>query len=236
MDHYHLHCVVTGGGLAPEGWKSASETYLFPVRALSVVFAAKFRDGLKTLYEQGGLEFHGQLEPLREPGRFRGLLAEALAKRWNVYIKRPFAGPEAVLAYLSRYTHRVAIGNGRILDLDERARRVRFAYKDYADGSRSKTMPLDLDEFLRRFCLHILPGRFVKIRHYGLLGNHKRAERIERARELIGGQLEAPSAPGLEGVDAPDFQPRCPHCGSLNVSLVEISAPVRGMPILCDSS
>jgi len=238
MDHYHLHCVVTGGGLAPEGWKSASATYLFPVRALSVVFAAKFRDGLKTLHEQGALEFHGQLEPLGESGKFRALLTEALAKPWNVYIKRPFAGPEAVLAYLSRYTHRVAIGNGRILDLDERTRRVRFAYKDYADHSRRKTMPLDLDEFLRRFCLHILPGRFVKIRHYGLLGNHKRSARIERARELIEGQSGAPSTSGLEesGADAPEFQPRCPHCGSLNLTLVEIREPVRGMLALCDSS
>lgn len=241
MDHYHLHCVVTGGGLAPEGWKRANPTYLFPVRALSVVFAAKFRDGLKALYQEGGLAFHGQLEPLREAGEFRSLLARALAKPWNIYIKRPFAGPEAVLAYLSRYTHRVAIGNGRILALDERARSVRFAYKDYADRSRSKTMALELDEFLRRFLLHILPERFVKIRHYGLLGNHKRAEKIERARELIGGQPSPPSLPekpGLEasGADAPGFQPKCPHCGSLNLSLVEIREPVRAPPHGCDSS
>jgi hypothetical protein len=242
LDHYHLHCVVTGGGLSTTGWKSAGERYLFPVLALSKVFRAKFRDGLKELYASGGLVFHGQIAALGNPARFRDLLASALSSPWVVYSKKPFAGPEAVLAYLSCYTHRVAIGNGRIRALDPKARTVAFCYKDYADQARRKTMTLDLDEFLRRFCLHILPARFVKIRHYGLLGNHKRAEKIARARALMGCDAAVAGPPCSESQprncgappSAPQF--RCPHCGSACLCFVRRRKPSRRLPVFCDSS
>jgi DNA-directed RNA polymerase subunit RPC12/RpoP len=239
MDHYHLHCIVTGGGLSSTGWKSAGDGYLFPVDALSEVFRAKFRDGLKELHARGGLVFHGQIAALSDPEHFRNLLIDAQRSPWMVYSKKPFAGPEAVLAYLSRYTHRVAIGNGRIQALDPKLRTVTFSYKDYADHARRKTMTLDLDEFLRRFCLHILPPRFVKIRHYGLLGNHQRAEKIARARELMGcdpavaGPPCSVSKPASEP-SAP--QPRCPHCGSVRLLFAGRRKPVRRPPAVCDSS
>ena len=133
--HCHLHCIVTGGGLSRDGqsWQRASPGYLFPVRALSVMFRAKFRDGLKELHANQKLAFHGRLEPLREEPAFRRLLAEALRQKWVVFAKRPFAGPRQVLSYLSRYTHRVAIGSGRILCLEREQGTVTFTYKDYKD-------------------------------------------------------------------------------------------------------
>src|SRR5262249_4041980 len=140
-DHYHLHCIVTGGGLRLDGsgWAATTNHWLFPVKALSVVFRAKFCDGLRTLYDTNQLEFHGQLQPLSTPELFGQLLKEVCTKDWAVYAKRPFAGPQQVLAYLSRYTHRVGISNQRFLALDEVAQTVAFQYKDYADGSRKKT-------------------------------------------------------------------------------------------------
>jgi len=214
VDHYHLHCIVTGGGLALAGggWAHSPAHYLFPVRALSVVYRAKFLAGLNDLHQAQKLEFHGQLAPLANPKDFSALLQTAAAQSWVVYAKRPFAGPRQVLAYLSRYTHRVAISNRRLLQAD--AQSVAFAYKDYADGAKPKIMTLERMEFVRRFCLHILPARFVKIRHYGLLGNRQRQQRLARVRELLG----APSAPAD---DAPPPTPAvtvappaacCPCC------------------------
>jgi len=236
LDHNHLHCIVTGGGLSADGqrWRGIKSNYLFPVRALSVVFRAKYRDGLKALHAQGKLEFHGKLAALSEPSAFARLVREACRPKWNVYAKRPFGGPKQVLAYLSRYTHRIAIGNRRILALDTVARTVTFAYKDYADDSKRKTMTLGLDEFLRRFCLHILPARFVKIRHYGLLANRGRDERIERARQLIGEPPpESPPStdskqPGKECPAQPQLT--CAHCGSPRLRLISIIQPMRGIP------
>ena len=140
---------------------------------------------LQRLFDEGKLEFHGQLAGMAQVCEFQRLKREALRKEWVVYMKRPFAGPEQVLRYLSCYTHRVAIGNGRLMKLDVAARSVTFGYKDYAAGSQRKVMMLGLDEFLRRFCLHILPEGFVKIRHYGLLANRGRKERIAQARALL---------------------------------------------------
>lgn len=235
LDHYHLHCVVPGGGLTANGeWKSSGSSFLFPVQALSVVFQAKFRDGLRKLYDSGELLFHGQLAELQEPRAFRTLLAKAIERRWVVYCKKPFAGPRAVLEYLSRYTHKVAIGNNRILAVDKQT--VTFWYKDYADNAQKKIMTLKTDEFLRRFCLHILPKDFVKIRHYGLLGNNKRAERIARVKESI--ETAKMACPSDEGVafqepqknDTPEtYRPRCPHCDSFNLSLIEVRYPKRNL-------
>ena len=230
LDHYHLHCIVTGGGLSADGrqWRGVRGGYLFPIRALSRVFRAKYRDGLQRLFEEGKLDFHGQLAGLAQVRAFQRLKREVLRSEWVVYAKRPFAGPEQVLRYLSRYTHRVAIGNGRLIKLDVAARTVSFGYKDYAAGSQRKVMTLGLDEFLRRFCLHVLPERFVKIRHYGLLANRGRHERVAQARALLGGGA-APVVPGAHaavGGSTPDQDPaavrKCPHCGSVRVNLVEI--------------
>jgi hypothetical protein len=185
LDHYHLHCIVTGGGVALEGkrWVGSPAHYLFPVQALSRMYRGKFMAGLHGLFEAGELEFHGQLQALGDKPAFITLLQQAARTPWVVYAKRPFAGPQQVLAYLSRYTHRVAISNRRLICAD--AQNVTFTYKDYAEGARRKTMTLDTPEFVRRFCLHILPRGFVKIRHYGLLGNRQRQQRLDQARQLL---------------------------------------------------
>lgn len=244
VDHYHLHCIVTGGGLALEGsgWVKTPRHFLFAVRALSKVFGGKFRAGLQRLQAEDKLQFHGQVKVLGRPMVFDQLLAKLKTQKFVVYAKRPFAGPEQVLAYLSRYTHRVAIGNQRLLAMDERT--VTFSYKDYAQASRRRTMSLPVEEFVRRFCLHLLPERFVKIRHYGLLGNRNRRERIERARQSLGVRpLEPQVEPARELNSDQEHKAeprlRCPHCGAAAlVCLEEVPRRCRWIrPIrICDSS
>jgi hypothetical protein len=176
-------CVVTGGVLAPDGsrWIPARRGFLFPVRALSKVFRGKYLEGLERALEQEHL-------PPQAP---RADLLRSLRRRpWVVYAKRPFAGPEQVLAYLGRYTHRIAISNHRIVDLRDGA--VRFRWRDYANGNRTQLMELSAVEFLRRFLLHVLPTGFVRIRHFGLLANRGRKVKLQRCRELHG---KAPSPP-----------------------------------------
>jgi hypothetical protein len=233
LDHYHLHCIVSGGGPALDGsgWIRSRTDYLFPVRALSTVFRAKFCEGLQTLYTEQRLQFHGQLKPLEARPQFEELIRQAAAKPWVVYSKRPFAGPQQVLAYLSRYTHRVGMSNRRLLAVDRQAGTVTFDYKDYANGARHKSMSLQLEEFIRRFCLHLLPPRFVKIRHYGLLANRGRQQRLQQARALLGVQQRpAPAKP-------PRSLPRCPHCGWAALFLVRVIAPLRRQPpAVIDSS
>src|ERR1019366_3807200 len=226
IEHYHLHCIVSGGGLARDGtqWRRSHPRYLFAVTALSTVFRAKFCEGLQRLYATGQLQFHGQLQPLAQPAEFQRLVRAATAKDWVVYSKRPFAGPKQVLAYLSRYTHRVGISNGRLLAFDPAAATVTFRYRDYADSSRSKVMTLASAEFLRRLRQHILPARFVKIRHYGLLANRDRQTRIASARRLLG-QPEPPAASQPAALAAP--APACPHCGKRELVLVRIVQPPR---------
>lgn len=215
LDHYHLHCIVTGGGLREDGtWAATPAHWLFPVRALSAMFRGKFRAGLRQLYRDGKLEFHGQLEPLASPEAFAKLLAAAFAEKWVVYAKRPFAGPEVVLAYLARYTHRVGITNHRLLALDKRAHTVRFAYKDYADQSRPKALRLACAEFVRRFQLHLLPERFVKIRHFGLLANRNRHPRIAAARAALPAKAQQPDppAPAANAGAVPEVPIGLPAC------------------------
>lgn len=214
-DHYHLHGIVTGGGVAQDQnrWVATSSHYLFPVRALSRKFRGKYLAGLNALFTAGKLEFHGQLQETASPAKFAALLRKAAQPEWVVYAKRPFAGPAQVLAYLSRYTHRVALSPRRLLATD--GPNVTFAYKDYADGARPKTMTLATAEFVRRFCLHVLPERFVKIRHYGLLGNRHKQARLAHARQLLGAApvAEPKPLPQLLCAPAPPAAPVCcPFC------------------------
>jgi hypothetical protein len=241
LDHYHVHCIVSGGGLALDGsgWVNTPDYYLFPVKALSRMFRGKFLAGLKELDEKAKLEFHGQLQPLAQAAELARWLRSTAQENWVVYAKRPWAGPQQVLKYLSNYTHRVAISNRRLLRAD--ADTVTFAYKDYADGARRKIMTLALAEFVRRFCLHLLPARFVKIRHYGLLGNRQRHERLQRARSLLGVsgptpvmELEPPhpSTPPTSACAC------CPFCHQPTLVLLRQVPPARharSLPVL-DSS
>lgn len=229
-DHYHLHCLVTGGALAsdPSGWISAPAHYLFSVRALSKVFRGKFLAALQQ--QQNQLEYHGQIAALSQPGSFEKLLRQAARTHWVVYAKRPFAGPEQVLRYLSLYTHRIAISPRRLLKLDESGQTICFSYKDYADGCRRKRMTLVLPEFLRRFLLHLLPKGFVKIRHFGLLATRGRRQRIARARQHI------PDTKAVDTYKKPGViallialktlldraLPLCPHCHSHRLKLIAI--------------
>jgi hypothetical protein len=226
MDHYHLHCIVTGGGLTADGsqWVHSSPHYLFNVRALSLVFRGKFCAGLERLYRQAKLQFHGKVRGLARPGAFHGLLRQAAGQQWVVYAKRPFAGPRQVLGYLSRYTHRVAISPGRLRTLDEQNQTVTFAWKDYADGAKPKTMRLEVREFIRRFCLHLLPERFVKIRHYGFLSNRQRQSKVAQARALLVQPGPTPPLVVLAPIPAAPAL-RCPHCGSDQLQLLEIVPP-----------
>ena len=234
IDHYHLHCLVTGGGLTIDGqrWVKTHPRYLFAVRALSAVFRAKFCAGLQRLHSAGQLQFHGSVQPLAAAAAFQQLVRTVCATDWVVYSKRPFAGPEQVLAYLSRYTHRVGLSNRRLVDFD--GQRVTFRYKDYADENRHKTMRLAVAEFVRRLRLHILPERFVKIRHYGLLANRDRHSRIAVARRRLG-QPEAPVVAATARVAPPLL---CPHCGRSELVLVRVvHAPRRRPPVaVLDSS
>jgi hypothetical protein len=236
-DHYHLHGIVTGGGVARDQsqWVSTAPHYLFPVRALSAKFRGQYLAGLHELFAAGKLEFHGELAARADPAKFAALLRTAARTAWVVYAKRPFAGPEQVLAYLSRYTHRVALSPRRLLAAEETS--VTFAYKDYADGSRPRTMTLATAEFVRRFCLHILPERFVKIRHYGLLGNRQRQARLARARQLLGAAPPSEPQPVPELLQAPlplAVATCCPFCQ--RPGLVKIREVPPGPAVRFDSS
>ena len=186
MDHPHLHCIVTGGGLSADGgrWVSCRKGFFIPVRVLSALFRGKFLGLLKKCFRSDVLAFPGSIRHLKQPGDFETFRRQLYQKRWVVYCKPPFDGPKGVLRYLGRYTHRIAISNHRVLD--NRDGKVSFLWRDYANGSRKKTMTLQADEFIRRFLLHILPERFVRIRHFGLLANRRRKDNIARCSEYLG--------------------------------------------------
>lgn len=186
LHHPHLHCVVSGGGLSPDGarWIASRSYYFLPVRVLSRVFRNKYCQLLRQAYARGALEFYGGLAPLAEPSAFRRWLATAAVREWVVFAKPPFREPLCVLKYLARYTHRVAISNRRLLKYQ--AGRVTFQYKDYAHGSRTRRMTLAASEFIRRFLLHVLPKGFMRIRHYGYLANRHRQEKLALCRRLLG--------------------------------------------------
>jgi hypothetical protein len=212
--HPHVHGIVPGGGLASDGehWIACRRGFFLPVRVLSRLFRRRFLEALQQAHRDARLQFFGKHEPLADAEAFARWLAPLRQCAWVVYAKRPFAGPEAVLAYLSRYTHRVAISNSRLIALDERG--VTFRWKDYrAKGhTRYKAMTLDAGEFMRRFLLHVLPGGFHRIRHYGLLANCNRTACLALARQLLQVPLQEPQ-PSDESQDTarPTFV--CPHCG-----------------------
>jgi len=186
LHHPHLHCVVAGGGLAPEGdrWISCGPGFFLPVQVLSRLFRRLFLKSLQKAFESGKLNFFSSLEALRDLKAFLRYLAPVRKKEWVVYAKPPFAGPQQVLDYVGRYTHRVAISNDRIIDIEDRE--VRFRWKDYRDHSRQKTMMLTADEFIRRFLLHVLPDGFQRIRYFGFLGNRYRKQKLALCRQLLG--------------------------------------------------
>jgi len=191
MDHPHIHCIVTGGGLSPDGsrWVSCRKGFFLPVRVISALFSGKFLDHLKDCFKKGKLVFPGRISHLKEPGDFDIFRKQLYKKKWVVYCKPPFGGPKGVLQYLGRYTHRIAISNNRILA--NRDSNVSFRWRDYADDNRQKTMTLKADEFIRRFLLHVLPQRYVRIRHFGLLANRKRKDNIAACRKIISGAQAA---------------------------------------------
>ncbi len=210
--HPHIHMTVPGGGISLDGqrWVSSRPAFLLPVRVLGKLFRRLFLTRLTELFDAGQLRFFGRLVGLNDTAAFRRHLAPTRRKPWIVYAKPPFAGPAAVLAYLSRYTHRVAISNRRLTAVDERG--VTFRYKDYRrDGAdRYRTMTLPTDEFIRRFLLHVLPRGFHRIRHYGLLASGTRRDNLARARELL---AVPPPAPEPDAADPADYRPACPCCG-----------------------
>lgn len=185
--HPHIHCIVPGGGLSLDGerWVACKPGFFLPVRVLSRLFRRRFLEQLIRLHKTAKLQFFGQHQDLADGQAFARYLSPLRNTDWVVYAKRPFAGPEAVLAYLSRYTHRVAISNSRLIACDERG--VTFKWKDYRAKRRDryKTMTLDTGEFIRRFLIHVLPRGFHRIRHYGLLANHVRVKQVQRLRQLL---------------------------------------------------
>ena len=210
--HPHVHMIVPGGGIALDGthWVSSRPAFLLPVRVLGKLFRRLFLTRLNELHATGKLAFFGRLAELADWQAFLRHLAPVRKKRWVVYAKPPFAGPEAVLAYLSRYTHRVAISNRRLLAFD--GERVSFRYKDYrrAAPERQQVMTLAADEFMRRFLLHVLPRGFHRIRHYGLLAGGARNASLSLARELL---AVAPPSDDEEQEGSADTRPPCPCCG-----------------------
>ena len=218
LHHPHIHFLVPGGGIAPDGqsWIACRPGFFLPVKVLSRMFRGLFLRYLEKAFSAGELNFFSAYRHLHEPAAFRHYLAPAWNADWVVYAKRPFAGPRQVLDYVGRYTHRVAISNNRLLSMEDG--QVRFRWKDYRDDNRQKTMTLKAGEFIRRFLIHVLPDGFHRIRYYGFLGNCHRARKLARCRELIG---MAPVNPAPE--PPADYRDRfealtgqslrqCPHC------------------------
>ena len=222
LAHPHLHCVVPAGGIALDGsrWISCRKQFFLPVRPLSLLFRGKLLDAVRRAYERGKLELEGELAPLRKPERFHAWLQELRAKEWVVFVKPPMSGPEQVLKYLARYTHRVAISNGRLRSLQQGHLRLRF--RNSKNNNRIETLALGAVEFLRRFLLHVLPRGFIKIRYYGFLSHPKRAAGLARCRQLLHvSPTAAASAAVLSKVQRRAVERRCPRCRKGRLHIVE---------------
>jgi hypothetical protein len=243
LHHPHLHCVVAGGGLSRDGdrWITCKPGFFLPVRVLSRLFRRLFLKHLEKAFAAGQLQFFAVLDSLREHDAFRRYLAPLRKAEWVVYAKPPFGGPEQVLDYVGRYTHRVAISNNRLIDIEDGA--VRFRWKDYRQGNRQKVMSVAADEFIRRFLLHVLPEGFHRIRYYGFLGNRHRAQKLAHCRDLLGMPVLRPS------VDPPEKNYRdrcedltghclreCPACHQGQMIIIEIFDGVTGPPPYRDTS
>lgn len=248
--HPHVHCVVTGGGLscnargvvdATPAWRSCRPGFFLPVRVLGRVFRGKYLELVRVAYAQGKLHLPLRLQALADAKRFASWLRPLYAKDWVVHSKPPFGGPELVLKYLARYTHRVAISNSRLLNVDQG--RVTFRYKDYADDQRHKTMTLDAVEFLRRFMQHVLPKGFMKIRHYGLLASRQRAVKLKRSRQLLmvvnlatALACAALMLPRDAARIEPAALPHCPQCGGQRFIRVALPTKEAAAPTCRDTS
>jgi Putative transposase/Transposase zinc-binding domain len=227
--HLHVHGIIAGCALAPGGdqWVKARSGFLFPVQALAQVFRGKYLARLKRAETEGQFKFAGSTSALAKPAEFKRFVARLYQTDWVVYTKQPFAGPEQVLEYLGRYTHRVAISNNRLFAFTEG--KVRFRWRDYAAGNKSKIMTLATDEFIRRFLLHVLPRGFVRIRHYGFLAKRGRTGKLGQLREL----LEVPTPAAIEPETAEAFVlrvagidiHRCPSCGEGRLIIIEHRPP-----------
>lgn len=217
--HPHVHCVVPGGGLSPDQrrWIGCGHKFFLPVKVLGVVFRGKFLDALERAFHKHKLTLAGQLTPLQSPPVFAALLRTAAEREWVVYAKRPFAGPSQVLAYLSRYTHRVAIANSRLLSMTNG--KITFRWRDYAHENQSRIMTVDADEFLRRFLLHVLPPGFVRIRHFGIFANRQRKLLLNLCREYLQVSVPQQVTTGVANL--------CLHCHRGVMRLIEVLSPTR---------
>jgi len=243
--HPHVHCIVPGGGISlargeegasptgtekSERWISCRPGFFLPVRVLSRLFRRLFLEQIAAAHEAGRLHFFGEHRHLADDRNFAGHLRPLRKIEWVVYAKRPFAGPEAVLAYLSRYTHRVAISNSRLLTLD--GKKVTFKWKDYRTQGREryKTMALPIPEFIRRFLIHTLPQGFHRIRHYGLFANSARADNLALARQLLA--VPPPETRTDDDVEPSALALPCPHCGGpmIIIETFERGHPPRAPP------
>ncbi len=233
MHHPHVHAVVTGGGLSPDGsrWvhsrrSKRGKQFFAPVKVLSRVFRGKFIALLKEAFRSGKLGFYGKLKPQADPHAFEHLLNKAVRHDWVVYAKRPFASPSCVLKYLARYTHRVAISNQRLVSLKDGM--VSFHYKNYTTGENSQLMTLKTPEFMRRFLMHTLPKHFVRIRYYGFLANRHRNQNLELCRQLLGAATQE-NEPTPEDTavaeEGPPPQSTCPACKRGKLIIIEQVAP-----------
>lgn len=239
--HPHIHCVVPGGGPSLDGtrWVACRPGFFLPVRVLSRLFRRLFLHGLREAFDAGKLRFFGDLAGLAEPSAFTVQLDELRRINWVVYAKPPFGGPEQVLAYLGRYTHRVAIANGRLIALTDNGK-VSFTWKDYRHHSKTKAMTLDADEFIRRFLLHTLPYSFHRIRYYGFLANGGRHDNIALCRHLLAirsADIGPAAARGNSDrqFNACDFA-ICPECGGTMRRIAVVPCSSSHQPFRCDTS
>lgn len=243
LHHPHLHCVVPGGGFSPDGtrWIACKPGFFLPVRVLSRLFRRLFLEHLEKAFDAGKLQFFSDLRALSERNAFRRYLAPLRKGEWVVFAKSPFAGPEQVLDYVGRYTHRVAISNNRLVDIEDGA--VRFRWKDYRHGDRQKVMTVSADEFIRRFLLHVLPEGFHRIRYYGFLGNRYREQKLAHCRDLLGMPVPEPSdcqAPKeyrdrYEELTGRSLR-QCPACRQGQMITIETFDGVSGPPPYRDTS
>jgi hypothetical protein len=232
IDHPHLHCLVTGGGLSSDGkrWVGSKKDFFIPVHVLSSLFRGKFLDGLKKEYEAGRLKFPGQIEELKDSSTFKRFLTNLYHQEWVVYCRPPLKNPEKVMNYLGRYTHRVALSNDRLVKME--GNQVTFRWRDSADNNKIKWLTLEAFEFIRRFLLHVLPEQFVKIRYYGILSHRSRKGKLLRCKGLLG----VVTSEETEQVSKETWQDLltritgidptiCPHCGKGKMIQREILLP-----------